>query len=299
MKVTEGALEIRRGRAVTVFDPALTREKLAHLDGDIVTFRQLGEWPALERAVDEKVEEQAAFVANWDERVGINKAPGRGKTNALRRAFSVADAEAAWGIIQQTVSRWRNALRDRERYRAKIILGAYRPALFAADNHRAQGTGENEWFTPSQYVEAARTVMGGIDLDPATHKTAQENVEALCFFTRDDDGLSKPWRGRVWLNPPYAQPAIGHFAAKLVDEFAAGNVSQAVMLTHNYTDTAWFHLAASTASMICFTRGRIRFLDIDGAECKPTQGQAFFYYGSKGEAFAATFGEFGLVVCRM
>jgi phage N-6-adenine-methyltransferase len=281
---------------VTRFDPKETRAKLAHLDGDITKWRKLGDWPKLVEAVDAKIAEQAAFVANWDKRVRANHRP---ITSAVARELSSRDAEAAWGVIHQTVSRWRKALADIERYHARIMLGAFRPANLApAENHRAEGTGENEWFTPAQYIAAARSVMGAIDLDPATHLAAQEVVEAKRFYTRADDGLTKQWRGRVWLNPPYAQPHIAQFVAKLVDEFTAGRVSQAIMLTHNYTDTAWFHLAAASASVFCFTRGRIRFVDIDGDECAPTQGQAFFYYGTRREEFAATFGEFGLVLCR-
>jgi phage N-6-adenine-methyltransferase len=157
------------------------------------------------------------------------------------------------------------------------------------------GTGDNEWFTPAQYIRAARDVMGGIDLDPATHPLAQETVQATGFFTADNDGLDKQWRGRIWLNPPYAQPLIAQFIEKLVGEVSAGRVVQAILLTHNYTDTAWFHQAEAAADLLCFTRGRIKFIDADGDECAPTQGQAFFYYGPQVELFRDVFSRFGFV----
>ena len=179
------------------------------------------------------------------------------------------------------------------------MLAAYRKAELApSENHRAEGTGENEWFTPPRHLAAARAVFGEIDLDPATHAAAQETVQATEYFTQEADGLTQPWHGRVWLNPPYAQPAIGNFVEKLVAEYAAGRVTDAIMLTHNYTDTGWFHLAAASAAAICLTRGRIRFVDAAGSECSPTQGQAFFYYGDDVPKFAETFGGFGLVVVR-
>jgi phage N-6-adenine-methyltransferase len=157
------------------------------------------------------------------------------------------------------------------------------------------GTGENEWFTPIQFIDAARDVMGEIDLDPATHPVAQRTIRARTFFTAGDNGLSRPWYGRVWLNPPYAQPLIADFVNKMIEEYAAGRVEQAIMLTHNYTDTAWFQAAAASAALVCFTRGRVKFLDANASECAPTQGQAFFYFGPATQKFAAVFRSFGFV----
>jgi hypothetical protein len=93
-------------------------------------------------------------------------------------------------------------------------------------------TGEFEWYTPPEYIELARTVLGNIDLDPASNAQAQKTVRADRYFTAADDGLTQEWRGRVWLNPPYSQPLISHFIKKLVDEVGAGNVTEAVLLTH-------------------------------------------------------------------
>jgi phage N-6-adenine-methyltransferase len=168
----------------------------------------------------------------------------------------------------------------------------------AIHNHRAQGTGENEWYTPAQYVDSARLMMGGIDVDPASSELAQKTVQAGEFFTIDDDGLKREWNGRVWLNPPYAQPAIHHFMQKTVDEFKAGRMLEGIALTHNYTDTQWFHIAAKEASAICFTRGRIGFVNPEGKKAAPTQGQAFFYFGDRQDDFADEFCKFGFVMVK-
>jgi ParB family chromosome partitioning protein len=159
-----------------------------------------------------------------------------------------------------------------------------------------QGTGENEWFTPAEYVELARVVLGAIDLDPASSDKAQEVVDAERYFTKADDGLTQEWRGCVWLNPPYAQPLIADFVSKMVAERVAGRVTAAIMLTHNYTDTSWFHEAAGVADAICFTRGRVKFYDPEGEFAAPTQGQAFFYFGANVTAFFEQFKNIGFVV---
>ena len=166
-------------------------------------------------------------------------------------------------------------------------------------NHRAQGTGENEWYTPGQFIESARAAMGSIDLDPASAESAQTTVQASKFFTADDDGLSREWCGNVWLNPPYAQPAIQQFVEKAIIEVASLRVRQAIVLTHNYTDTRWFHLAALACDAMCFTRGRIGFLSPDGRRAAPTQGQTFFYFGPNIQKFADEFSEHGFIVRRV
>jgi ParB family chromosome partitioning protein len=162
-------------------------------------------------------------------------------------------------------------------------------------HHLTQRTGDNEWFTPPQYLDLVRWVMGAIDLDPASHPLAQRTVNAGRFFTKNDDGLKQEWRGRVWLNPPYERGLIDGFVAKLVGELSAGRVEQAILLTNNSGDTDWFLQAGKAAAAVCITHGRIRFLNPARDDEAPLQGQAFFYFGADPLRFAEAFGKVGLV----
>ena len=159
----------------------------------------------------------------------------------------------------------------------------------------------HEWYTPGEYIEAARDVMGGIDLDPASCEIAQATVQAGRFFNKEQDGLAQPWQGRVWLNPPFEAAVIAPFVAKLIADFQAGAVEQAVILTDAATDTRWFHDLADTALCFCFTKGRIRFTSPLTDSQAPQRGQVFTYLGrdSKGfTRFTQRFADIGLVVVQ-
>lgn len=160
----------------------------------------------------------------------------------------------------------------------------------------AKYTGDVEWYTPVLYVESAREVLGVIDTDPASNPVAQQVVKAAHWYGVDDDGLTKDWSGTVFLNPPYAFPAIARFIEKLCDAVRSGAVTAAILLTNNSTDTGWWHQAASTASAICFTRGRINFYKGDGQLSQPTNGQNFFYFGKDEDRFKSVFSKHGFVM---
>jgi len=155
----------------------------------------------------------------------------------------------------------------------------------------------DEWFTPSEYIEAARGVMGGIDLDPASHEDAQAVVQAGTYYTKESNGLARSWFGRVWLNPPYSMPLIKEFVLTAIDEYEAGRVEAAIILTNNSSDTAWFHALLSMYPA-CFTRGRIQFWRPGQPSFSARQGQVFFYLGDNPLLFVETFGQFGIVIRR-
>jgi len=159
----------------------------------------------------------------------------------------------------------------------------------------ANNTGNNEWYTPTDIIDAAREVLGGFDLDPASSEIANRTVKAARIFTAENDGLAQEWPiGRVWMNPPYAQPLMGQFADRFGAEVRRG--SSGIVLVNNATETAWFQTIAAECAAICFPKSRIRFLDPQGNPGAPLQGQAIIYCGEDREAFTAAFSRFGLVV---
>lgn len=164
--------------------------------------------------------------------------------------------------------------------------------------HGTQGTGENEWYTPAQYIDAARLVLGEIDLDPASSALANKTVGAANIFTAEDSGLDRDWTGRVWMNPPYSRILLPKFVDKFLQEYRADRVTHGIVLTHAYTDTEWFHKLAKGCRLLCLTRGRISFEDTSGNRAAPTQGQAFFYFGDDDKVFTTVFSEIGLVCQR-
>ena len=180
---------------------------------------------------------------------------------------------------------------------AAITLGGQKPV--GAGNIALLHTGDEESYTPEEYIQAARLVMGSIDLDPASNDLAQKTIQAARFFTVKDDGLTKPWAGNVWLNPPYTARVINLFVGKLCQHFNAGEVTSAVLLTNNNTDTAWWHEAMQSAAAVCFTAGRVNFYKPNGGKSSPTNGQTFFYFGRHLDAFRREFAQHGMIMVRV
>lgn len=171
------------------------------------------------------------------------------------------------------------------------------------DNDKRESTGsfhvsnkENDWYTPPEYIEATRAVLGDIDLDPATSDFAQQTVRAKQYFTKEDNSLDKPWRGKVWMNPPYSMPEIKSFAEKIVEEFNSGRVSEAIVLTNNSSDTQWFHALLNTSCIACLPSSRVKFYNPDSEVMATRQGQTLFYFGENKAKFAEVFSSFGAIV---
>jgi hypothetical protein len=180
------------------------------------------------------------------------------------------------------------------------LLGAVRAPLPASQRDVEWLRDENDYYTPTEYVESARRAMGGIDLDPASSQWANRRIRAGRIYTKNDDGLapSNKWSGKVWLNPPYGRLA-GPFMDRLRAEYTAGNVEQAVAcLNSSGNTTHWFQPLWSLH--ICWPVGRVKFwggsnpddvkTDVNNA---PMNGTCFVYFGSNTEAFIREFDQYG------
>ena len=161
--------------------------------------------------------------------------------------------------------------------------------------HVSHNSGNNEWYTPPEFIEAARQVLGGIDLDPASSSIANQVVKAKKFYSVDDDGLAHKWRGRLWMNPPYASDLIGKFTGKFAAHVEAGDITAGIVLVNNATETAWFQALSDCCAAVCFPRSRISYISPDGESKSPLQGQAFLYFGPDVEKFNAEFERIGNV----
>jgi len=159
--------------------------------------------------------------------------------------------------------------------------------------HVSNNSGENEWYTPPKFIESARLVMGRIDLDPASSDRANKIVKAENYYTIETNGLEQKWYGNVWLNPPYAQPLISQFSDKLTEQLP--NINQACILTNNATETEWYQQMMARCDVVCFIKGRLKFIDLNGdATGAPLQGQTIMYFGENVNEFDIEFSKYGI-----
>lgn len=155
-------------------------------------------------------------------------------------------------------------------------------------------SGSEEWATPNDFFDhyLAR-LWGPFDLDPAA---TAENTKADAFYTADDDGLARPWYGRVFVNPPFnrrRKMSVGPWVKKAVEEVEAGHANLVCMLLPSRTDTKWWHdYVMRKASAVHLVRGRLCFVQ-DGGRGGKRQPAPFpsavviFAPGATNPAFAS------------
>ena len=198
--------------------------------------------------------------------------------------ISVNAAYQVTKMIQEEQEEIASRIQSGENAKAVVLEVQKRP-------HVANNSGNNEWYTPAEYIEAARKAMGSIDTDPASNDIANKVVKAEKYYTIETDGLAHDWHGNVWMNPPYSSDLITKFIEKLKEQ--RRNYEQAIILVNNATETQWFYEIVKIASAVCFPKSRVKFYMPDGKTGAPLQGQAVLYVGDNTEKFISAFGGIG------
>jgi hypothetical protein len=123
----------------------------------------------------------------------------------------------------------------------------------------------DEWYTPCLIPQA----LGIFDLDPC----AGPMNHAVRNFRRihGEDGLTRPWFGRVWLNPPYSN--VHEWLERMIDH------NDGIALVNARPETQWFQRAAAPALGCLWLQRRIDFIRPDGKPTHPPVGSVLLAYG--------------------
>lgn len=133
----------------------------------------------------------------------------------------------------------------------------------------------DEHNTPEFLTDAARAIMGGIDLDPMSNAIANRTIKAHQIYTKAEEGLDKPWQGRIWLNPPFS--LADEAVRKLIAEYESGQIFEAILLIKSAPDTKRHQ--SLYPYPFCDLNGRIKF-EAEGNKQSAPFATVLFYLGS-------------------
>lgn len=142
----------------------------------------------------------------------------------------------------------------------------------------------DDWATPPEIVGEFEAEFGAFHLDVCAKP---ETAKAPEYFTRQEDGLARPWFGRAWMNPPFSDPSP--WLKKAIQETQAGRCELVVALLPAATDTRWFHDLVLGRAEVRFRKGRIKFIGWMGTPIgSPKAGTVFAIYRAAAQQAVAS-----------
>lgn len=136
---------------------------------------------------------------------------------------------------------------------------------------KPEGWTSDQWSTPWPVVHDLEREFGSFDLDPCC---MEATAKAPVFYTPREDGLSREWRGRVFMNPPYSKPVP--WLEKAIAETTEGRADLVVALIPVSTDTRWFHRLVKDHAELRFIQGRVRFIGWQGTPIQAPKAPSMF-----------------------
>lgn len=122
-----------------------------------------------------------------------------------------------------------------------------------------QVSGRVEYLTPQWVLDP----LGPFDLDPCASSPRPFDIASTNYTER---GLEQPWKGLVWLNPPYG---VTNQMNKFVEKLSIHRPGGIALLNSNTQTKLWQQTIFPFANAFFFLAGRIHFLNTDGS---PTEG---------------------------
>ena len=213
------------------------------------------------------------------------EAERRGYNPRVVRRWMRMARERQWEDVQPFAS-WREAERE--------LLGVvHAPQLARPGSDGTHDKGDQRWYTPPEVIEPVRAALGGIQLDPASCAEANAVVRADAYHDEAADGLRQPWRGTVFLNPPYALSLKTAFLERLAASYRlnGGEVTAAVVLLPVDTSAQWFEPVRPWTTAQVSIRGRVTFWG--PAASRHPMGSQLVYVGTEPERFEAATAHLG------
>jgi phage N-6-adenine-methyltransferase len=127
--------------------------------------------------------------------------------------------------------------------------------------HAGNSSVNQAWRTPPALLDSLYAALGApFDLDPCSPTSDRRTapVRARMYFTANDDGLALPWRGRVFVNPPYGR-TLRQWVSKAQAEVTQRRAALVVALVPARTETLWWHNHIAGLADAFMLRGRLSF----------------------------------------
>jgi hypothetical protein len=153
----------------------------------------------------------------------------------------------------------------------------------------------DENYTPEYFLAPCKEFLGIIDLDPFSCFVANKTVEAMRFWTREDDALAQDWSDYFskWVNPPYSAGLIGKAIAKTLEYC---HIGETLLLVNTSSSAKWFQACMEKCSAYLHPSKRINFDSPFRTSKGNRYDQTLFYFGDRPLQFAEALSSLGNAV---